>query len=187
MSNLIYKLIGAGFKDEAKELIEEALKKKHPHENVGQAFFNLTQKIEQEEQKERTVLERAHQHRKFVLEFAKARFEEDSDQIQQQLEGAWQDSNEIHVNIKPTRHGFIALWEAEEEYKLTGEIHNLSAELIKYKKVYNFGKQEKVFEKVGTGFAYLSNNNSQINILILENKDYSFSTLTRNSREEQLA
>ena len=184
MANLIYKLIGAGFKSEAEGLIDKALKYQHPHENVGQAMFHLSQREEKEKDKEKNVLEKAHKRRRFLLNFARARFEEKSDQIQKQLEGKWLDSEGRTVIFKfSSNKDFTAFWQDDEDYKFSGEFCNFSAEFIKYKKSYSFTKKESIFQKFGNGYGYI-NKNDEIIIMIFENKEYSFSTLTRLQSEQ---
>lgn len=72
MSNLAYKLMGAGFLSEAQELCDRALKANDYHKNVGLAAARVKELGPEEDEKRAATLEKARPINEFYVNFGKA-------------------------------------------------------------------------------------------------------------------
>jgi tetratricopeptide (TPR) repeat protein len=75
-SNLAYKLMEAGFEQEAMQFIDLGLSRKDPHKNLWEAKQKLNKKINDENEKLEKIKLESPEQRKFVREFASILFSE---------------------------------------------------------------------------------------------------------------
>jgi tetratricopeptide (TPR) repeat protein len=78
-ANTAGKLIKAGFADEARTILNQAMQQPEHHPNVDSALVTLSQQEEEETKAERAAIEEARRQRTFITEFATSFFTEVSD------------------------------------------------------------------------------------------------------------
>lgn len=172
-ANLAYRLINAGFIDEATEKLNRAKNQSEPHPNVGAAISELSKKKEQEEETEKKHDKTALEMRKFILGFAEAKFNEKDDI--KSISGNWKTNRDIIYQFEVNENKIKASWkkkllsEHEYDWKFEGEIFNNSALITFFENEYNLFKSVYEYKKQGAGFLYylpLSNS-----IKIMEGSD----------------
>jgi tetratricopeptide (TPR) repeat protein len=72
MSNIAYKYINGGFKDEADKILKQASECKEIYPNVGEALAKLKNKEKQEEEKMEQYLQSAREKQSFLRDYAEA-------------------------------------------------------------------------------------------------------------------
>ena len=109
MSNLGYKLMGAGFLKEAQEKFDKALTIKDYHRNVGQGLARLKDIPEEEDKKEQEVLEGAKKKAEFYRLLGKAVSQPPLD-----LGGRWQGPNcEFAVTVSGRKMRAVGSYERD--------------------------------------------------------------------------
>jgi len=157
-ANLAYRLINAGFIDEATEKLNKAKNQNEPHPNVGAAISELSKKKEQEEETEKKHDKTALEMRKFILGFVEAKFNEKDDI--KSISGNWKSERDILYQFEIEGNKIKTSWkkkllsEQEYDWKFEGEIFNNSALITFFENEYNLFKSVYEYKKQGTGFLY---------------------------------
>lgn len=168
-SNLAYQFLNNGFLDEAKHILEEALKKENIHSNVYSALRELKEKQEEEKEKEIEKLEEARFLRGFYRSSADARF--DSNREIHFQAGNWKFSDGAIVVIEVNEGTINISWDTiYSSYKYSGNIINRFLELSYFASGINVVKTERKLEEKGKAFAYINNELNQISINNLKDK-----------------
>lgn len=137
LSNIAYRLMNAGFDQEARERLAEAQKSDNPHENIGQATSDLAKRKEAEEDREKAINKTALQMRKFILSFADARYSIGTSLAN--VRGDWLvEDYDTTFHIEVTDGEIRAFWKEKLsststvfwDYSFKGKIYNDSSEII---------------------------------------------------------
>jgi tetratricopeptide (TPR) repeat protein len=168
-ANLAYRLMNAGFIEEAEEKLNEAKNKENPHPNVSAALSDISKRKEAEETLEKQHVKKALSMRKFVVGFATAKFTVGN--TLKLISGEWKSTSKGSVyQFKIEDNKISAFWKEklfsfEYERKLEGEIFNNSAIFILYENKYNISKNEYAYEKNGDGFLFCSADGRTVKIM----------------------
>ncbi len=163
LSNLAYRLMDAGFEEEARKRLDEAQKIKDPHANVAQAVSDLSKRKEKEEERESEVIKTALAMRKFLLSFGDAKYTPSG--TLSLLAGDWKLVDEetiFHVVIQGNK--IIAMWKEKisvgseyfYDFKLEGEIHNNSSEVKITRDARTYGQGKIFCTKDGIEIQFMS-------------------------------
>lgn len=178
MSNLAYRYMNSGFKEEAQGILDEAIKENNRHRNVGSALADLSDKQAEENRKWDSVNTDAVKEQQFFWEYADAYFYHY--EINDRCNGDWL----LLKNkfFKVTREGdkIIGIWEKEDDgIKFEGNLTNRSAEIkyhIKSKQIYSSAPS---WGQAKVGYLYFSEELDNIHIFIPSDSD-EYIILTRN-------
>ncbi len=119
-SNLAYKLISSGFKEEAEEYIKAGEKFNNVHDRIFDAASNLKSKIRAENELEKKILKKAQKKYDFFNSFGDATFS--SKIINIDVTQSWQ-TNEEAVNIIINKNAITISWEkGEEKHTIKGSV-----------------------------------------------------------------
>src|SRR3989338_849311 len=187
-ANLAYRLMNAGFTEEAKSMLDIAATKENAHPNVNSALSDLPKRSEKENEIEKEKIKRALNLRKFFLGFTEAKFIK-SDKLNGVI-GEWKSETGTLFQFSVSLNNIIAVWKEklisyEYDWKFGGEIFNNSSVLTIYEKEYNFSKGEYEYMKKGRGFLFCANDGSTIKFIKIDDsyKSKKIYILTRNFAE----
>lgn len=159
MSNIAYRLMNAGFDNEAKLELEKAQENKEPHENVAQAISDLSKRKNNEDEREREVQSKAQILRKFILGYADAKYIPANGLGSSS--GAWTmkdlKGNNITVTISTKENEISLSWKelvawsnsSTWDYSATGRIHNNSGDLQLMRDKSPYGRLKVFLTKEG--------------------------------------
>lgn len=183
-ANLAYKLMNAGFIDEASKILDNAKQQPEIHPNVGSALAALSQKEETESKTEQRRLETARRQHRFLLLFADAYFIgkpnvwQYGDDWQFRASTVWQFGDDwqfktgTEITIAQTDNLISSQWtESDKDYKLHGSITNQAAQITI--------EQGKYYSTTRSGYAYLSSDGQEMHIMLLDEQKSSFIDLKR--------
>ena len=163
-SNLANKLLNAGFIDEAKIILDEAMNQDNPHENVATALAEITNRREQEKKEEIEILNLATEKQRYILPFTSCYFVK---KINVSFEGTWVTEQGTEVLIGTDGDKINATWEENgKKYKLSGTVTNDSAivsETLVAQSLLGYNDPLK-------GFAYLKDDGRQLEIVIFDKR-----------------
>jgi Flp pilus assembly protein TadD len=192
-ANLSYRLMDAGFIDEASRYLEQAKQQINPHPNVGRAIAAISDKIESENKTESNTLEVAREQQRYFLFFAEAYFSQKPDSPH--FSGSWSFSNGVKVAITQNGSQINASWFTKtEEFKFEGIISNRAAKISTSKRkiedpktaeekkkqnpwgatLWGFGNW---FTEVSKGYIYISLDGKHLKMMNFEGSKHSFSPL----------
>jgi len=97
VANSAYKLIDAGFGEQARDMLIQARQQPDHHPNVDRALSDLVLREEAEDKKRDRALERAEEERVFVRRFADAMYSEPADRPT--FEGRWRGAPDHRIRI----------------------------------------------------------------------------------------
>jgi tetratricopeptide (TPR) repeat protein len=122
-ANIAFRLIAAGFEEEARKFLDEAKERKDMHPNVGSAFATLAQNQENEKKRNQTVRDDAIAQQQFFQRFGTAYFSgEGGDSI---FAGQWLTPDTYFIEIRQDGDLLQGLWEVNKaKYKLEGTVLN---------------------------------------------------------------
>ncbi len=122
MSNLVYKLIKAGFLHEAEELCKKAMTIQGYHKNVSHAVVKIKDLPDEEKKKETEITEKALPLSEFYRDYGYALLQED----QRDYAGQWQGPDCV-LNVSIEKKKFIAegFYEQQAAVGLYDLYHNL--------------------------------------------------------------
>ncbi len=176
-ANIAYRLIGAGFLQEAKEILEKAQAKKDEgsevHENVYSALASIKAEQEKETKKETSVLKDASEQQGFFRGYAESYFKE-SDVFALDVNYFPERDVDIRVEVKEgritgtwiiKRKSQTSDYEWTDEFKFEGELHNKAAKVVFYEKTILTSDK---FQKETEGYLYIQD--SQHIKLLLKSK-----------------
>jgi tetratricopeptide (TPR) repeat protein len=194
MANLAYEYIDAGFTDDAQKLIDKANKLSNTGTQVNPRVGSAQQKIkiliEEENKKEKEILQKAEKQRKFMVRYSKA-FCSDKTVSKIGLEGSWkthwgnlelkfdEKTNIFSINgdmqIEVPNYSSLLSWaslpKSEKVYKdkhvkITGNVENMSGKYsieVEDKKGSTILIADKTYE--ATGYLIINENCNQIEIM----------------------
>ncbi len=119
MSNLAEQLSRQGFKDEAQEWLERARGQEERHPRVDEIYSRIAQQPQDEQQKEKAALEKAHEEREVWLRIAAGRYGEPIDPSS--IPGPWK-SNVGSITFKPTPTGIVGNTDEDIERVFDGSL-----------------------------------------------------------------
>lgn len=127
-SNIALGYIGAGFSDEAKQIIEKANEQKDVHRNVGSTFSEIIDKKEKEQKREKETLDSAKEQQRFMRSFGEAYFLQ-TPEISN-INGNWTFPDGTDVTIVQQNETFTLEWtENKQAYGLKGNLTNRAAQI----------------------------------------------------------
>lgn len=174
-ANLAYQYLNAGFADEAKDVLNTARVKEDVHPNVGNALAAVPQKEEVESKIEAEALDAAREQRRFLLAFAEAYFTRPS--VDPQFEGGWHFPDGIEVETTQSNNRLEMKWKRnDKEHVLSAHTHNCGVLITKY------SRRDTYFpSSLGDkGYAYLSEDNQHMQLMVLKDGKHSLLKLERN-------
>lgn len=193
-ANLSYRLMDAGFIDEASKYLEQAKLQTNPHPNVSRAIAAIPDKLESENKKESKTLDAAREQRRFFLSFAEAYFSQREGSPQ--FPGVWSFSDGTYVTITQVGSQINATWVTKtEEFKFEGKVSNRAAKITTSKRkiedpkaveerkkpnawdaaFWGFGNW---FTEVSKGYIYISLDGMQLLMMNFEEGKHTFSSLS---------
>lgn len=185
-ANLAYRLMNAGFTEEAFVVLNSAAEKENIHPNVNSALSDLPKRIEKEDEIEREKIRLALNLRKFFLGFIEARFIK-GDRLKG-VEGEWKSETGELFQISVSLNNLIGIWKEkiisyEYDWKFEGEIFNNSTVLVIYEKNYSSLKREYEYRKKERGFLFSTNDGNVLKFIKINDsyKTKKIYILTRNS------
>ena len=185
-ANLAYRLMNAGFTEEATAILNSATEKENVHPNVNSALSDLPKRIEKEDEIEKGKIKFALNLRKFFLGFTGAKFIK-GDALSN-VGGEWKSEIDTIFQFSVSSNNLIATWKEklisyEYDWKFEGEIFNNSSILTFYEKEYNFSKSEYEYIKKGKGFLFCTNDGNTIKFIRIDDsyKSKKIYTLTKKS------
>ncbi len=184
-ANLAYRLMNAGFTEEAATMLNSATEKENVHPNVNSALSDLPKRIEKEDETEKGKIKFALDLRKFFLGFTEAKFIK-SDKLSG-ISGEWKSEIGTIFQLSISLNNLTATWKEklisyEYDWKFEGEIFNNSSVLTIHEKEYSFSKSDE-YRKKGRGFLFCTNDGNTIKFIKIDDsyKSKKIYTLTRNS------
>lgn len=173
-ANLAYRSMGAGFTEEARQILDKARQQPEVHPNVGRALATLSEKEKKESESEKSFLSAAREQQKFLRSFAEAYFIETPDCPG--FDDEWIFPDGCKVTISQTGAGIEAEWEnTEGVYRLEGHVSNWAAKIT-------ISEMSVLGHKHGEdshGWAYLSPDGNQLHIMTLKKNEHSIMSLER--------
>ncbi|CAN3991136.1 tetratricopeptide repeat protein [Methylocystis bryophila] len=199
MSNLAFKFLSAGFLAEAKEVIDDAMKRTEIHGNIPRALTLLKEQEANESKLLEEIIERSAKVNAFLINYGYAIFRKPA----RSMEGSWKDINcELRISIlgkslsAEGRYqksinafglgGLVVpglIHPAPETWivEYVGTVHGSAVEAMQY--TYKDGDQPSLLSRASTGrktFLILSENEMEFQCMIdLNEQVKSFSRISR--------
>ncbi|HKC65163.1 MAG TPA: hypothetical protein VKB86_16080, partial [Pyrinomonadaceae bacterium] len=184
-ANLAYRLINAGFAEEANDLLSKAKQLPDVHANVGSAISTLSQNREAEREKREKILNTSVKQQQFLRQYAQDRF---SPKVEQNFAGAWLFMSGTEATLVQDGTQIELDWNiGGKKYQLTGTVINNSAKVTYFKMKYGFftPANEIGFEKESEGYAFVSEDGQKLNIMLLKDNEPTFMELVRRASESE--
>jgi tetratricopeptide (TPR) repeat protein len=183
-ANLAYILMEPGFATEAKETLDKAKLASDVHANVGSAIAALAQKNAAEFEQNEKINDSALKQQKFLRNFGDQFF---APTIKYVFAGSWFLSSGAEVAVTQVGEQIIMGWTVEgKEQELRGVVGGNGA-IVKFRKM-SYGYLDLTvklgFEDVSKGYALLTNEGSQIEVMLYERGEPLFWELTKAVRNE---
>jgi Flp pilus assembly protein TadD len=163
-ANQAYRLIDAGFIDEAKEILNAAKDKEDVHANVHTALASIKKKEEAEEEKEVKIIEDAKKQRNFLRSFA-SRYFTKADTVK--IGGKYKIYGKYEANVSITKNTVLITWQEpgySKDYfydrKIVGDIHNNASKITFFREgsfLQRKTTDDVEFEKDTEGYLYIEN------------------------------
>lgn len=175
-SNIALGYLGAGFADEATQIIEKAREQKEVHKNIGSTFSKISDNKEKEKKREKEVFENAREQQRFMRAFGEAYFVYQPNTID--ISGVWCFSDDTEVTITQQNEAFSAEW---VEHKMSngfkGELLNRGARITMTPSRYREPAEEEVNR------LYVSSDLKTINIMLKRYSRFEYKKLERKQNE----
>jgi hypothetical protein len=127
-SNIALGYLGAGFADEAAQIIDKAREEKTVHANIGSTFSKISDNKDQERKKEKEVFDTAREQQRFMRSFGEAYFTLASNVVD--ISGTWLLSDGTEATITQQKESFSIDWtENKQVYGLKGELTNRASQI----------------------------------------------------------
>lgn len=157
-ANLVHELIKVGLDDEAKDYISKAEKFDEVHDNLIRAKSDLFEKIRDEKELEKSLMDTANKKYKFYKYFGNAAFD-NSGTLNHFPSELKIDNHKVRVTFLNNKKVVKINWEvAEEKHSISGTITNraIQANYKKPKKnIYNFGDHDRYSYDDYAGIGYI--------------------------------
>jgi tetratricopeptide (TPR) repeat protein len=164
-SNLAYKLLHAGFTEEAKKILGEAMLQENPHPNVSTAMSNVKTFREAEESKEKSIIGLATQKQLYLLQFSSRYLSKETNLT---FEGLWKSDQGYEVTITLTNDVIRAVVNVEDcKYNLKGNVINDAAIIDLSSNIQGLLIGKHTYK----GFAYLTDEGTKIQLVLSDDKD----------------
>jgi len=149
MANIAYRFAGAGFVDEAQEVVAEAERDDDPHENVASAKASIPASKSAEIKKSGALRKKGRDQADLLRELAAKQLVE----LPAPLEGEWVAGKDV-AEIAVTGDSVVLEWtHLGKRRKFTGTLRNSVAEGTFHKMEYSFvTDEERGFKEEGQGF-----------------------------------
>lgn len=130
-ANIAYDYIDVGFMDEAMQILTKASQKKDVHSNVGKATSEVTRRNEAESEREKELLEMAHEQRQFLLSFSEAYFVDHD--ANSGFEGTWFFPDEVVATSEQQNDKLRIEWErGDKQHYIVAYVKNHGAKITQY-------------------------------------------------------
>lgn len=183
-ANLAYRLMNAGFTEEAKTVLDTVATKENVHPNVNSALSDLPKRMEKEDEVEKGKIKLALNLRKFFLGYTEGKFKK-GDKLNS-VSGEWK-SDDTLFQLSISDNKLTGTWKEkiisyEYDWKFEGEIVNNSSVLTIYEKEYNFSKSEYEYRKKGEGYLFCTSDGNTVKFFRIDDsfKSRRIYSLTRN-------
>jgi len=179
-ANLGYRLINAGFEEEATAILDRAKGQKEMHPNVGSAIAALAKSREYEKNRDQELATTATAQQQYLLRFGDAAFSGIRDPAV--FEGQWFSSEGYFIKIAVQPNNLEAHWQVDKrKFKFAGKTSNHAATLDFFVWSYDYqaGSFDWRFVPDGKGYAYYDSDKQMIFIFKFKGEVYSFLTLSR--------
>jgi len=173
-SNLAYQYINAGFYEEAKQVLDDAMKSDDIHENVYGTYNKLQEKINEEDEKLKRLKKNGQIQDNFFKEYVNAHFKY-LDNFEIKIEGKWKVNGRlVEVTIDEYESHNIEWEDYSYNYELSGYFDSFASELS-----YQEQEKDKKDELPDTypAYCYLNETQTELNVLVIkdnENIKYKF-------------
>jgi tetratricopeptide (TPR) repeat protein len=178
-ANQAYLYLNAGFAEDASRLLEEAQQQDDPHPNVAAAIAAVSQKREQDEETEKSVLKKAREQRAFLSAYAERYFAPST--IPTSFDGEWQSDEGFKVSISQQSETIETSWNSNSKiYTFKGDTHRGTAKISEIKgRDPDAGIWALSDTIANSGYAYLSADDRALTIMGLKGNDVIFMRLNR--------
>ena len=179
-ANLAFRLINAGFLQEARAVLDEAKKQEDIHPNVGNAIAALSDKDKEEKKTEDEALSLATEQQGFMRHFAEAYFIERPDPPR--FSGMWRSGDGIEMTVTQSGNQVEAHWvRGDKQYKFTGQACNRAGKITTGRVVEGYSVLRTILGSAeeSRGYVYLSSDGERMFIMNMEGRKHSFLTLDR--------
>jgi Flp pilus assembly protein TadD len=174
-ANLAYQYIDAGFVEEAMQILNEAKQQENAHPNVGRALAAAAERQELDAEIEKKFIETAREQGRFLLAFAEAYFVDCASAAS--FEGAWHFFDEVEATAIRENDELKIGWErGGKKHRIVAHVKNQGARITKYTRNDDYFSND-LGDK---GYAFLLQEEQQIQIMTLKGHKHSFLTLRRN-------
>jgi len=178
-ANMAYRLIGAGFLDDAKKILGEAQSKKSDkvevHDNVYSALASIKSEEEKEDKREKQILKEAAEQQRFFRNYAKCYFTKSTTPT---IDVNYFSTKDAEINVEVVKGKIKGFWKEKVkrfegdgyftyEHKFEGELHNCAAKITLYKEsLYGSSDSGDIkYEKETEGYLYINGDN-EVKLLI---------------------
>ena len=168
MANLAHRLINAGFRAEARAILDAATSAAPVHPNVGSALARIGEQEERESEREREALQEGDSQMRFMLQFADAYFERDSTRP---ATGRWLPTGKFgDLEITITNGSVVCAWsEGATAWRVLIDQDHLAAlgNTERDEAVWDAGGLSRKFKEFGQCYTYLAADASELRMLII--------------------
>jgi tetratricopeptide (TPR) repeat protein len=181
VANIAYKYLNAGFKDDAKKIIDDVKDKKDVHKNVSEANAALSENNEIENKKEKEFLEEAKKEQGFFAKFTEQYF---TPTEIKDYSGEWTLDDGTKVYIEQDADQIKGTWDLKGKKKFTGKIKNSAAKIMNHRMFYSrylkTVEDEIDYIEDGEGFLFVDNDDkNRIKIMNIKDGKMLFSSLKK--------
>jgi tetratricopeptide (TPR) repeat protein len=177
-ANLAYRLLDAGFADQARHQLREALQTEKPHARVGEALAALDARREGEEAEKTKILKEA-EHKRGLLQQLGRQILCGSNPVAG-LQGEWAADDGDRIRIGQDSRGISGEWSnAAEQYRFVGHPIGGVATLEIEKREYSFAVGQIQFARWGHGLACLLEGGTSLLFLAVSSEEAKTSVLKR--------
>jgi len=180
MANIASLYLKAGFEQEAKTILEDAMKEEEPHGNVAHTIASIAERRQKEEDKYRDVLEGAEREQRFLRVFTDAHYLPCD--IPEPFQGQWVDSDGTAIQFAQTADSIAATWENKSiKRTLTGRAHNRAARVAIMRESTQVRSTllSALTHSKTEGYAYLTPDGLALEIMTLADDSSDFLVFTR--------
>ena len=181
-ANLAYRLMNAGFAEEARQILDKAREEKDIHPNVGGAIAALSEKEGEESKTEQNALKTAREQETFLHSFAEAYFIEKRDSPS--FAGVWRFPDGVEMTMTQSGEQVEGKWIRDKiEYKLKGHASNRAARITTTRLL-----QGRPFATIlgglasgedSRGYIYLAPDGQKLFLMNLKDQKHSLLTLDK--------
>lgn len=176
-SNLAERYLTAGFLEDARRIINEALSQSNVDSNVGRVLDDISKTDSNMDSKRQETLQTAGEQHAFFKKYAFEYF--DSRPSPFHFAGTWRMSDHTEVHIENEGSQVVAEWQTGDKFRrFQGQLHNNAVRLSLFSgKTGENGKTQ--FRSDGKGYAYLTATGKELIIMRVDDGIHTQEVWTR--------